>query len=310
MKKFVLLVISVLFILISASFFGVYMILNSSNYPLRFTDSISYDTKLKFLHNDKLFKQADTLIVGSSMGLNNINSSIIAKNTKNIHNVTNISSWGLQTTEVEELLNSIDLKNIKYVIYSTQMIDFVNPDLKHIDPNQIKEYTEGSKSYPNYLHMINIIYLKQIYMYDAEYMNRNKYTYLKFNKYGDVNLDFNTSYINKDRWDVPDSVILSKECFESLERINKSLKRKNIKLIVAIPPYRKKVLVKSQKLIIASNDFERKLNAMSKYSNFLFVNLHNQFDSDDSCFVDRSHLNTKGAIKYSLKISEYINSNN
>ena len=62
---------------------------DKENIPYRFSNSISYDAKISFLkRNKEKLINADTIVIGSSMGLNNIDSEYL-RNTKliNIFNV-------------------------------------------------------------------------------------------------------------------------------------------------------------------------------------------------------------------------------
>ena len=79
-KKWIVVFVGVIFINIVAISIFIY----SHHIPLRFTNSISYDAKLNFLHKTNCLKDADTIVVGSSMALNNISGITLEDNSSKI----------------------------------------------------------------------------------------------------------------------------------------------------------------------------------------------------------------------------------
>ena len=106
--------LTLFFIFIINSFIFIFYIYNYKNVPLRFTNSISFDAKLSFLKKSEKLNDVEILIIGSSMGLNNINSIVLSQNLGN--KILNLSSWGLKTNEIYEFLKILDLSKIKKII--------------------------------------------------------------------------------------------------------------------------------------------------------------------------------------------------
>lgn len=176
-------ILTILFILVSS----LHYIINT---PLRFTNSISYDAKINYLHDNKdKLVNAETIVIGSSMGLNNIESSLL-KNSNLLGETINISSWGLKTSEIFQLLKLIDITNKKYVIYSSQYIDFVDVPEKSIDQEEIKKYIYNEFSIYPFYNTFKTLFPSNIgnyIKYKQLYFDKNNYTYLNFDLNGDVN---------------------------------------------------------------------------------------------------------------------------
>jgi len=257
--------------------FGViYLFFSEGNLPFRFSNSISYDAKLKFLHNNnKLLNESNTIVVGSSMALNNIDSDYLLKNEK-CNNVINISSWALQVNEVFQLLKLLDLSKKKYIVYSTQFIDFQGSTTKNINENGIIDYTYGNFSFYPYISTINslLMNINNIINYDIRYRDKNKYTYLDFDIHGDINFNFdNDSYINKNRWSYIDNGSLNKKTFDIVIELNNYLKSQNIELIVITTPIRNEI-VNNPIILKKFNTYTKNLNFLSKKYGFKYLNTH------------------------------------
>jgi len=69
-----------------------YVVYFNTHYPIPVTDHISFDAKLKFARDNIDPDQVDTLIIGSSIGLNNLLGSVMEKDSKKIKKVLNFSA--------------------------------------------------------------------------------------------------------------------------------------------------------------------------------------------------------------------------
>lgn len=278
---------------------GLIIVLRVFQIPLRFSNSISYDAKLNFIKNTELLKSADTVVVGSSMALNNINGVYLEENGQHIKQVANIASWGLQSSEVLQLVQLINLQKIKYVIYSTQYIDFNKYVLKSINENEVKKFIDNEFSiYPyfNTLMTLNGNILRYL-NYKKLYFNKKSYKYLNFDKTGSINLDFGKKYIDMTRWDTNRKLKykLDIKCFESLISLSILAKENNITLIVLTTPYRKSVLEKNKVLSKIFYKYISILKKLSEKYNFIYLNAHNILNLSDAYFVDKEHLNKQGS---------------
>lgn len=269
-------------------------------------NSISYDVKLLFLHNNnKLLNESNTIVIGSSMALNNIDSSELITNSK-YNSVINVSSWGLQVPEVYQLLRLLDLSNKKYIIYSTQYIDFQYDIEKNIDDNEVKKYIYNQFSFYPYVSTLNsfILNINNMINYDEQYKDKNLYSYLVYDQNGDINFNFdNDRYINKNRWSDIEESTLNMKNFDTMIKLNHFLKTKNIELIVITTPLRKEI-INNPVISHNFNIYTNTLESLSHKYNFKYLNTHNILDLDDSYFVDKSHLNYLGAKKVTQLIEK------
>lgn len=279
--------------------------------PLRFSNSISYDVKLNFMKDYELMNQSNTVVVGSSMALNNINGIKLEDSSKKINKVANISSWGLQTSEVLQLIKLINLDKVDYIIYSTQYIDFQYDRLKNIDESEVEKYLNNQFTIYPYTTTIKslISNLSNNINYDSIYMNPNKYRYLDFDRTGSINFTFDSKYIIKSRWEsnYKDTYNLSEKCFEDLVKLSKISEVYNIKLIVITTPMRESILLNNSTLLSVFNKYTKTLESLSSKHKFIYINAHKELNLSDNYFVDKTHLNKDGATLVSSNIIKHIN---
>lgn len=282
----------------------------SNDVPLRFSNSISYDAKLNFIRNNQLLKDANTIVIGSSMALNNVNGVFIEKNSEKKLKVANISSWGLKTTEVLQLIKLIDLKRVKYIVYSTQYFDFDKNKLKDINKRDVVDFLNNDFSMKPYIKMLAGLSnnFEKYLNYKSIYLNENKYTNLNFDSTGSVIFDFPEKYIDKKRWGETQKgdYSLSDECYNALVELIAIAKLHKIKLIVVTTPFRRSVLNSNSNLFNIYNAYTSKLEKLSKKHPFIYLNTHETLNLTDKDFVDKSHLNRGGSILFSTKILESI----
>lgn len=288
----------------------VLIIIKLSDVPLRFSSSISYDAKLNFLHDNQLINRSDTLVVGSSMAINNVDAKSLEENSNTLHNVINLASWGLQSADVTQLIQLIDLKKIKYIVYSTQYVDFYKYQKKDIDEEEVKKYINREFSYYPYLRTIEVFFnnIDTYINFKKIYEDKNRCSYLNFDKRGSVLLDINNQFIIKDRWfkDHKNEVTLSDKSLNELLLLNSLAKKNNIKLIVITSPIKEAYLNKSDKIRKVFNEYVTRLKRLSEENDFLYYNANDQLKLTDSYFVDGIHLHKRGAEVYSRNIAQFI----
>ncbi len=284
-----------------------FIIVTIYNKPVRFSNSISYDSKLNFLHkNFELLSESSTIVIGASLSLNNIDSSYLSK--ENFGDVINVSSWGLRPHEVLQLLKLINLSKKKYVIYSLQYVKLDGHSLKNVNTDEVEKYLNNEFSfYPYILKYKTFMYNFPKYMkYKKVHMDKNKYRYLNFDENGDVNFDFdNDSYINQKRWNNDYKSKFKKENYKAFIDINNFLKKQGIKFILVTSPLRQAILKKLQKKSIFNKHIIQ-LDKMAQKENFMHINAHEILELNDTYFVDSAHLNIKGASSVSKLINNRI----
>jgi hypothetical protein len=241
------------------------------------------------------------------MSLNNISGITLEDNSKKIKKVANIASWGLSSKESLEFLQSINLKKIKYIIYSTEYDDFTNKEYnKEIDIESTIAYLDNQFVLKPYLKRFSTAYknIGNYLFYKEKYLNPNSYKSLIFDRTGSTNFTFSKEFYIKKRWNetIEYDNELSEKSFESLKKIVDVADTFNIKLIVAISPIRLSFLKTHP---IAQKKMEtclKKLKHLSKEKKFIYINAHKLLQLDDSYFVGATHLNESGAIELSKMI--------
>ncbi|RUM74547.1 MAG: hypothetical protein DSZ12_05330, partial [Sulfurovum sp.] len=93
----------------------------SKYYPLPVTSRISFDAKIKFIREHIDTKMIDTIVVGSSIGLNDVQGPYLEKASSEVAHVLNLSVYEASPVQVEQLLALVDaFPHLKRVIYSVQ----------------------------------------------------------------------------------------------------------------------------------------------------------------------------------------------
>lgn len=278
--------------------------------PLRFTKSISYDMKIKFVKAQLADKQYDTLIVGSSMALNNVDADVLETSVA-VDQVLNLSSWGMATSECLQLLQMLDLSNVKYVVHAAQYFDYVGELDKVLDERELARYFENRWTYKTYFQ--NISRLPQnLWDYadpGNEYGDSRTQAYLGFDDSGDVNFQRDGFVINKRKWEeVPPipSTPVGDHYFRHLLAMQKFLAEKGVQLVVVTPPFRENLVTQSEEFrqfFFAHKDY---LEHLSRTRGFIYVDAHDRLGLDDRFFVDASHLDAKGAHRMSELVVDAV----
>lgn len=283
--------------------------------PYRFTSSLSYDAKISFIRKKFLsgeFTNVDTIVIGSSMGLNNINSQAIEEQSNHIHRVLNMSSWGLNTDDALELLMNIDLSKIKQVIYIAQYDDFTtNGDKVRFgqDMNSIKAFWSDDNIIGPYFQLLKVLpsKLKRYLLWKKYYADETQYRNLAFNENGDVGLNIKGKNINTSRYnEFPFPAYLPDNKYTPLIDMSNYLKQKNIPLIIARTPYRLPLLTANESLNDVFLSFSAKVAALAENEGFTYIDVHNELKLTDAYFADKSHLNNDGAILISKFIASKL----
>lgn len=298
-------ILIIIYILLSLCF--ILYINKVNNVPLRFSNSISFDAKISFLKKSNRLDNTEIIIIGSSMGLNNINTRALSESLNN-KNILNLSSWGLKVNEIYDFLQIIDLSKVKKIIYLNQYFDFYGESINSYPKNEIKDYLYENSSLNPYLNTFFSLRsnFKDYIYWKKRYLNKNKYSSLNYNEYGDVNLYLKDKYINKKRWEAVTEIKKMKNQYPSLSSMSNYLKNKKIDLLLVTTPYREKFF-KENKFTNQYNQYLKKINELKNKDKFDYINTQNILNLKDEFFIDSSHLNSQGANLVSEIVSEYLN---
>ncbi|MDO5342768.1 MAG: hypothetical protein Q4F69_10015 [Bacteroidia bacterium] len=258
-----------------------------------FESSISFDSKIYDLKN-KNFKTIDNIAVGSSMTLNNLNTTTLMKYLKN-ETYYNVSSWGQDINVDYEMIKILTHRYSPHrIIMVTCANDFYcdNLDCK----NSVKNYL--SKDYLDIPYMMIYKINSKFYDSDEDYRNcRNAtddYTNLNYDECGGIELKVYGDNISSKRWNTTSTFNFAKdkECYESLIKICEYLKSENIDLLLINTPVRRHYYCNNY------DDVEKHVllcDSIVKSYGFFYSNEIDFEKYNDSLFSDCSHLNVEGA---------------
>ena len=290
-------IISIICIIFLTSWFFVYAVP-----PPNFSNSYSFNEKIRFIKNNYQSNQVDILTMGSSMSLNNIYSKAIVDKF-NTQKYLNTASWGQVMSENYALLKILNKKyQIKTLLISSNLPDF-RTNTKIFRYSLLDKYLSSGSilSLFYYLKSVKLQYLIQ----EAQQTKDNQciannYKSLQFDNYGAVNFDRDNFEINKNRWEGEKIIGSSLDSIQYLflDSINSFCLKNNIKLYFIQSPFRKNYYLNrtdEEKLVLNKHLFKTK--KILEKNNQIYINTINKL-GDDSLFVDASHLNKQGAKIY------------
>lgn len=277
---------------------------------------ISLDTKIKFIRDQIDTNSVDTIIVGSSIGLNNIQGAVLEKSCKKCQSVLNLSGFELRPPQVEQILELTTVfPNLKRIIYSAQFSDFSEyAILEDYDPNMVRRYLTNSLGYLDYILIIQysdiISCIKRQWNWKTKYMSNNQFTYLGFDSTGSVPLHIYGNDIIKRRWDQPHSAREDKRNYLILEKMVKKAKKDDIHFYFIMEPYREPLVKNFKHVRPTMVSFEHTVKKIVVDNGGIFLNLHDKLHLNDDYFADRSHLNDKGSAIIAEAIGRFIDETN
>jgi hypothetical protein len=288
---------------------GGYVVYFNTHYPIPITDHISFDAKLKFVRDRIDPDQVDTLIIGSSIGLNDLLGTEMEKHSKVIKKALNFSVYGATTLQAEQIMQLMDaFPNLKRIIYSAQYSDFPHTwKFKLYDPSKLVKYMRHELNPFAYLYLVfkscaNLPFcFERQKSWIPDHMRTNTFESLIFDPSGSVPLHIYGKDIISHRWRLPHPGIMNPESFRAVARMAKNAKEKNIRYYVVHQPYRQPLYDKHQSVRDAMAYFDTKILAEIQPYGGTLIKIQPMHLSDDY-FSDRTHLNDKG----SPIVSEYV----
>lgn len=285
----------------------------TTKYPMPITNRISFDAKLKFMREKVNVNEIDTLIVGSSIGLNNILGATLEKYSSKVTHALNLSVYEATTLQVEQILELSDaFPHLKRIIYSAQYSDFPHARrYKNYDSSLLKKYIRHELSFLQYIKLVfhscnNLLFCKQRKeKWDSKHQQSDKFTSLLFDHTGSVPLEIYKKKGVGGRWYLPHPGIMHDESFKAVSRMAQKYEKKGIKYYLVHQPYREELVKKHQSVRNALKYFDDKIEPiMNKYNGELislqYLHLNNDYHAD------RTHLNTRGSTKVSQEIAKKI----
>ena len=288
----------------------------SSQYPLPVTSRISFDAKIKFIREHIDVNKIDTIIVGSSIGLNNVNGVALQKACRSCKGVLNLSVYEASPVQAEQLLELTDFfPNLKRVVYSAQFSDFqhassfrdyhaktIGKYLSHtLNPaSEAKLIFNASKNLP--------FLMKRAETWEKKHTRSNLFTYLGFDESGSVPLEIYGKDIIQHRWKNPHGSLHIGKAFDALDRLSQRLHHKGIRFYFVQQPYRQPLIKKYPHVKAELEWFLHKVTGIVSKHGGEVLSLYRTLPLSDKYFADRSHLNKEGSIIGSEAIGKFIDS--
>lgn len=288
----------------------------SKNFPLPLTNRISLDAKLKFIRENIDPETIDTLIVGSSLSLNNVQGKVLEKNSKNIDSVLNLAVWSIGSLQVQQLLELSDaFPNLERIVYSGQFSDFANMLLfKNYDSDYLQKYITNSMNPIEYSHLLlnvckDIAFCKKREKeWKNDYNTSRKFSFLRFDDTGSAPLEIRGKDRIQARWKNPHGGLQYPQAFKALQQIAQKAKKDNINFYFVQQPYRQPLIDKHAYVKKVMKTFATNVNTIVSKEGGNFFNLHEKVHFSDVYFADRSHLNSNGSKIGSEEIAKFIDS--
>lgn len=313
-KTYVRVVLLLLITVFGGTF--LYTFLYAKYYPIPLTHRISLDAKLMFIRDMPNRDDIDTIIVGSSIGLNNVQGAVLENSSQIIDHVINLSSFSMEVSHWEQIWELLTLfPNAKRVIYSTQSLDFTQgSQFSQFDLEFARQYTYLGK---NSINLIYAFYAYKYFLQDLErhwiwqekYMSNNKFTYIGFDRTGSAPLHIYGKDIIKRRWINPYVADTTEESYQALDRIVKKTQQYGMKFYLVLQPYRKPLVKKDKHLRDILEYFHNRAKKTVTTNGATVINLFDALPLDDKYFADRIHLNDQGSILTSEKIADFVDEN-
>lgn len=287
----------------------------NAHYPIPITDHISFDAKLKFVRDNIDPDKVDTLIIGSSIGLNDLLGSVMEKNAKKIGKVLNFSVYGATTLQAEQIMALADaFPHLKRVIYSAQYSDFPHTwRFKAYNPKLLIRYIRHELNPFAYVKLLFHACNNLMFCYHRQqrwvpdHMRSNTFESLIFDSSGSVPLHIYGKDIIGHRWRLPHPGIMNPESFRAVARMAKKAKEKGWRFYLVHQPYRKPLYEQNKYVRNAMDYFDMKAEEAMKPYGGVLIRIQ-PLGLGDAYFSDRTHLNDKGSPVVSKYVAQKIDS--
>jgi len=291
-----------------------YSVYFSKHYPVPIIDHISFDAKIQFIYEHIDINKIDTIVVGSSLALNNVQGAYLEKSSKKCKNVLNLSVWSVDAPQVEQLLELTQVfPNLERIIYTGQFSSFNHAStFKNFDAKFLKKYishdlnpVEYTKFILNTCKDISFCINRQK-EWEKEYGNNNKFSFLGFDHTGSAPLHIYGEDIVQKRWTKVDGAGQHPNALKTLNAMAQKAYERNIKFYFFQQPYRQAQIDKYEHIQEIMKTFPKTMEELLSKHHGVFFNLHEKLHLSDAYFADRSHLNDKGSKVVAEEIGKFI----
>jgi hypothetical protein len=263
----------------------------------RFTGNASFDQKLWFIKQQRFGDTPLSIVAGSSMALNNLDTDELEK-SEGIRYL-NASSWAQSVAQTSEFVSLLEERfNVKELTLVVQFFEFEDgkPTKLSLSDEDFRSYLSDNNwlTFARHPDVMDAFTAK--YEWDAIYGNPHVYEYLGFTKTGFVPLYIWKKDIDPNRWNPKQSFPAScRHCMMALTTMCTSARQHKIPFFVVLPPLTQYIRSVRPQVRELYEDRRQKLAAAVADCGGRFFDATRYADFDDTCFADFAHLNVEGA---------------
>ena len=263
----------------------------------QFTGNASFDQKLMFVRAMKPDAQGQlSLIVGSSMALNNVDSDLLAAAYHKPF--LNLGVWGMGAGDAQVLADEVASRHpVDEIILATQFFE--------LRDDALTQFSILSEVFEQYMHAPFLLAgLSHRDFYDSLRMrqrwkrqsgNAQSYVNLLFTPTGAVRLAVPPERIDPTRWN-PEQVFpqVCDRCVDEVAAMCRTWHARGVGFTVIMPPLTKWVRGAREDVESLYTERKAQLKASLAQCNATFFDADAWADFDDNCFADFAHLNGEG----------------
>jgi hypothetical protein len=284
-------------------------------YPIPITNRASFDAKLKFIREEIDIDAIDTLIIGSSVGLNNVQGAYLEKYSSKCKHVLNLSVHGAYTRQAQQLLELSDaFPNLKRIIYASQYTDFgITHQFKNYDSKFLMRYIRHELNpIEEWLVLFracnNIFFcIERQKTWKKIHQDKNSFHYISYDSTGSVPMELDGKKMYPGRWSgAQPGNIMPEISYGAVYAMAKKAKDKGINFYFIQQGYRKEIVERDSRVKNALKHFATRIRKIMKDTNGNFLSLYETLPLDDTHFADRNHFNAKGSRVSAEEIAKFI----
>ena len=263
----------------------------------QFTGNLSFDQKLFFLRQHP--PQADkplTLVVGSSMALNNLDTDLITG--ANNGATLNLGVWGMSLHDTGKLAAQFEgLYPVDEIILSTQFFEMRDDPRTNfvISDAALQAYLSEPGPLAGIAYRDFYQALRTRQNWPRKYANPESYMNLSFTRTGAIPLPIPHEAIDPSRWNPPEKFQSAcVNCMKEIDTLCRKTRAQGLPFTAVMPPLTHWIRENRPEIKAIYDDRKDRLRAVLKQCNGGFFDAAAWGDFDDSCFADFAHLNAEG----------------
>jgi len=284
------------------------------HYPIPVSNRASFDAKLKFIRENINVNEVDTLIVGSSVGLNNMQGAYLEKESTKCKVVLNLSVHGAYTRQTRQLLELSDaFPKLERILYVGQYTDLgITHQFRDYDSKFLIKYMRDDISVIENLLVVfracnNLFFcINRQRTWEKEHKDKDSFHYIEYDSTGSVPLQINAKITNPGRWGGAQPGHMPEISYGAIYHMSKRALDKGIKFYFIQQPHREAIVKRDSRVRNSLATFSGRVSKIMEENNGVFINLHTKLHLNDTHFSDRNHLNSKGSKVEAEEVAQMI----